>query len=168
MPYYSEDGTTIFCSYINRPDSSFVRMLAYDEVTGELYVQLNEMVYVYSGVLEEVYHDFVGARSVGSFYDTNVRGHYASQHVGDQDDYQFSVRPVLPAPEPEVAQEVPSLALTDPGLDKSWFDLSYTVTQRRTDTVIARNLEDAIRILREDLENEGVENFVITSATPSN
>jgi hypothetical protein len=72
---------------------------------------------------------------------------------------------VAPAPAPEVAEPVSTL--TDPGLDKSWFNLTYTITQHRTDAVIARNLEDAIRVLKEDLESEGVENFVITSATPT-
>jgi hypothetical protein len=156
MPSYNdEDGIDV--TYVDYPDSSFIRMIAYDAETGELYVQLNDSVYVYTQVLEEVYHNFIGVSSAGHFYDTQVKGIYKSQYVGDKDDYGIMVRPVVAAP------SAPAGTLTEPGPDKSWFNVTYTVTKTCTDTVIARSLADAIKIVEEDASAEGFENVVVVS-----
>jgi hypothetical protein len=160
MPDYNSDDN-INVSYVDYPDSSFVRLVAYDDNSGELYVQLNDNVYVYKDVLEDVYHSFVEAPSVGHFYDVSVKGVYKSGYVGEKDDYGFAVRPVAPAPEP--VTEKTSYTVTDHEMDKDWFAVSYTVTTVNSDKVIARSLEEALEILKETLADEGVQDYTVTS-----
>ena len=165
MPAYNADDN-IDVTYVDYPDSSFVRLIAYDDVSGELYVQLNDYVYVYGGVMEDVYHAFKDAPSAGSFYDTSVKGVYKSQYVGEKDDYGFATRPIALPEAPVEVTPVTGL-LTDPGVDKQWFNVSYTVTSLHQDTVISRGVEEALEILKRSLESEGVENYVVTSITPA-
>lgn len=146
-------------SAIEYPSSSLVDMIAYDEEDGTLYVSLNGSVYEYKNVMRGVYDDFATARSAGHFYGTDVRGKYPSSYAGRTDEFSFSVRPVV-----AISDDTDSPAL-DLG-DKSWFRVEYTVTKRHDDTIIARTLEEAVAILKDDLDQEsGVESFTITSVS---
>lgn len=130
--------------------SSLVRVIAYDDKDGTLYVDLNGQVYAYSNVLKDVYDDFVQAPSVGHFYHENVRGKFPSEWLGLGDECEFEVRPV----EPAVADAT--------ALGATVYDVEVKVTYTTTVQVGANSLTEAIENGLQYVEN-GLEtdDFVI-------
>ena len=60
-------------------DSSAICSVGYDPASETLEVEFQSgNVYRYSGVPEEIYEDFLQARSKGRFFGTFIRGQYES------------------------------------------------------------------------------------------
>jgi len=56
--------------------SSFVEAIAYDKNTNELYVTLSHGSYVYSGVPQYVFDEFLVSPSKGTFFNRKVKDVY--------------------------------------------------------------------------------------------
>ena len=56
--------------------SSFVEAIAYDKNTSELYVTLSHGSYVYSGVPQIIFDEFLESSSKGSFFNRKVKNVY--------------------------------------------------------------------------------------------
>ena len=63
--------------YSHQVESSVVAQLGYDEVTGDLWVMLNSgREYVYTGVPQADFEEFVAAPSKGVFYNQRIKPVY--------------------------------------------------------------------------------------------
>lgn len=72
------------------PFSSLVDDVYYDADTRELTVDLNDEIYRYSGVPEQVFNDFRSASSAGGFYTPEVKRKYGpGDYLGHYDEINF-------------------------------------------------------------------------------
>jgi len=66
--------------YVN---SSMLTCFGYDADNSTLEVEFkNGVVWQYSGVAENVYHDMKNSASAGKFFHANIKGQYAESQVG--------------------------------------------------------------------------------------
>jgi hypothetical protein len=56
--------------------SAFIQAVGYDELNKHLRVMIKNNFYDHYEVPNEVYQDFINAKSKGSFYNKNIRGKY--------------------------------------------------------------------------------------------
>jgi len=65
-------------------DSSFIQSVSYESKTSDLTVQMkNGNSYVYLGVPEFVYVDFINAKSGGVYFNSHVKNQYAVRSFRD-------------------------------------------------------------------------------------
>lgn len=67
---------------IERPDSSNIKEVKYDDATKKLYVTFNAGgIYEYSGVPEETFEKFRDVESAGKYFHAAVKNNYAYKKV---------------------------------------------------------------------------------------
>ena len=72
----NEEETNDIDIHWHKVESSFVEAVGYDSDTNDLYVTLSHGSYVYHGVPESVFHNFLEASSKGRFFNRNVKDVY--------------------------------------------------------------------------------------------
>lgn len=82
------------------PNSSVIKGIAYSEPGGALVLTVEGgMPYLYTGVPKEKAVGLLGASSVGSFYNKEIKGKYPYLKVGLQDQAEIHIEePTSPAP----------------------------------------------------------------------
>ena len=60
----------------NDVNSKFIQSIAYDDLTKELQVLIQDRTYSHYEVPLEVYEEFMNAPSKGTFYNKKIRGKY--------------------------------------------------------------------------------------------
>ena len=63
---------------MHRVDSTSIEAIGYDRRTRELYVRFLESghTYVYRGVEDDVFEEFLGADSKGNYFNREIKGKY--------------------------------------------------------------------------------------------
>ena len=63
--------------------SSVIDSFGYRNTVKELVVKISNRVYVYVGVPSDVFVEMVQADSIGTFYNSNIKGQYPCVRVSD-------------------------------------------------------------------------------------
>ncbi len=68
---------------MHRVDSTSIEAIGYDRRTRELYVRFLESghTYVYRGVEDEIFEEFLSADSKGNYFNREIKGEYPYYHV---------------------------------------------------------------------------------------